>query len=301
MPISNKNSRSGKAVNGIRVMEQLDLEKVKAVIEMALQEDIGEGDITTESVIPAGIECTAVIFAKAPGIIAGLPVAEQVFRAVDKRLLMDRKVSEGAVVAAGREVLEISGWARSILCAERVALNFLGHLSGISTLTRRFVDQVKDDNAVILDTRKTLPGLRYLKKYAVRVGGGENHRLGLFDQILIKDNHLKIQKELGPGYIHRSINRARKRFKDRIEIEVQNMEEAEESVAGGADVLLLDNMSVADIDAVTRRFSGKVILEVSGGVTLDNVAEIAQTGVDYISVGALTHSPPLLDLSLKVK
>lgn len=283
------------------MIEQLDPAKVKPIIEIALKEDIGEGDITTLRVIPADIECTAVIFAKAPGIIAGLPVAEQVFQAVDKRLITDRKVSEGGMVTAGQEVLAISGWARSILCAERVALNFLGHLSGIATLTRRFVDSVKDYNAVILDTRKTLPGLRYLKKYAVRVGGGENHRLGLYDRVLIKDNHLRIQKDLGSGYIYRAINMARRHPGERIEVEVRDIPEAEEAVNSGVDALLLDNMSVADINTVVRRFSGQVILEVSGGVTLGNVAAIARTGVDYISVGALTHSPPQLDVSLKVK
>lgn len=276
----------------------LDLENIKPIVERALEEDLGPGDITTDRVIPVDVECTAVIIAKAKGIICGLPVAELVFHSVDKRIVINRKIPEGSLVEYGQEVLEISGWARAILCAERVALNFLSHLSGISTLTRQFVEKC---GATVLDTRKTIPGLRLLEKYAVTVGGGENHRMGLYDTVLIKDNHLKIQKELGPGYIHRAINSARKMPGDKIEIEVQGIEEAQEAVNAGADILLLDNMSLEDISEVVRQFHGKVLIEVSGGMTLENVDDIAKTGVDYISIGALTHSAPALDLSLDIK
>lgn len=276
----------------------LDLEGIKPVVERALEEDLGPGDITTDRVIPVDVECTGIIIAKQEGVICGLSVAELVFHAVDMRLIINRKVNEGDLVIPGQEILEISGWARAILCAERVSLNFLSHLSGVATLTRQFVERSK---AVILDTRKTIPGMRALEKYAVKVGGGENHRMGLYDMILIKDNHLKIQKELGPGYIHRAVNSAVKGPNDKVEIEVESIEEAEEAVNAGADILLLDNMSVDDIGEAVRRFHGKVLLEVSGGVTLENVEEIAKTGVDYISIGALTHSAPALDLSLEIR
>lgn len=279
----------------------LDLENIKPVVERALEEDLGPGDITTDRIIPVDVECTGVIIAKASGIICGLPVAELVFHSVDKRLAIKRKVSEGDIVSPGYEIMEISGWARAILCAERVALNFLGHLSGIATLTRQFVDKVKGCSVTILDTRKTIPGLRILEKYAVCVGGGENHRMGLYDMVLIKDNHLRIQKELGPGYIHRAISSVKKRPDDKVEIEVESMEEVQEAVNAGADILLLDNMGVDDISEVVRQFHGKVLLEVSGGVTLENVEDIAKTGVDYISIGALTHSAPALDLSLEIR
>lgn len=275
----------------------LDLEKIKPIVESALEEDVGRGDITTERVIPFNIDCTAVIVAKEEGVIAGIPVAELVFKSVDKRLAIKRMVNEGDKVGISQEIMEISGLARAILCAERVALNFLSHLSGIATLTRKFTDIA---DVTILDTRKTIPGMRFLEKYAVTVGGGESHRMGLFDQILIKDNHLKIQKELGPGYIHRAIISARKHPDDKIMIEVTNFGEAEEAVNSGADRLLLDNMSVGDIEEIVRNFKGKVQIEVSGGVNLDNVAEIARTGVDYISIGALTHSAKALDLSLEI-
>lgn len=279
-------------------MKELDLEKVRTIVEIALEEDLGRGDITTDRVIPVDVECTGVITAKQEGVICGLPVAELVFHAVDMRLIINRKVNEGDLVIPGQEILEISGWARAILCAERVALNFLSHLSGVAALTRQFVGR---SEAVILDTRKTIPGMRALEKYAVKVGGGENHRMGLYDMILIKDNHLKIQKELGPGYIHRAVNSAKKGPGDKVEIEVETIEEAEEAVNAGADILLLDNMGIEDIAEAVRRFHGKALLEVSGGVTLENVSEIAETGVDYISIGALTHSAPALDLSLEIK
>lgn len=281
---------------GIMIPE-LDIEKIRPIVENALEEDIGTGDITTDRVIPVDMEACGVIIAKAEGVVCGLPVAELVFHSVDKRLAIERKVAEGDVVGVGQEILGISGWARAILCAERVALNFLGHLSGVATLTRRFVDKSK---VTILDTRKTIPGMRLLEKYAVTVGGGENHRMGLYDMILIKDNHLKIQKELGPGYIQRAISSVKKRPDDKVEMEVGSIEEAQEAVNAGVDILLLDNMSVDDISEVVRQFHGKVLLEVSGGVTLENIEDIAKTGVDYISIGALTHSATALDVSLEV-
>lgn len=282
------------------MITELDLEKVKPIVEMALEEDIGAGDITTESVIPVDMECNGTIVANEDGVVAGLPVAELVFHSLDKRIKIKRLVNEGDFVGKGQGVMEVSGWARAILSAERVAINFLSHLSGIATLTKEFVDKVKGSNAVILDTRKTMPGLRILEKYAVCAGGGENHRMGLFSQILIKDNHLKIQKELGPGYIHRAVTSAKKKKGVKIEVEVETLEEARDAIDVGVDILMLDNMGVEDIREVVKLVDGKVLLEVSGGVTLDNVGEIAKAGVDYISIGALTHSAPAHDFSLDI-
>lgn len=283
------------------MIPELDLEKVRPIIERALEEDIGTGDITTNRVIPADMECSGSIVANANGVVAGLPIAELVFHSLDNRIKLVRKVKEGDVVTSGKSVLEFSGWARAILSAERVTLNFLSHLSGIATYTKAFVDKVKNYDVTILDTRKTMPGLRYLEKYAVCAGGGENHRMGLYSQILIKDNHLRIQRELGPGYIHRAINLAKKGSVEKIEVEVESIEEAEEAISAGVDILMLDNMKIDDIREVVNQFKGKVLFEVSGGVTLENVEEIAKTGIDYISIGALTHSAPAHDFSLDIK
>lgn len=282
------------------MIAELDLVKIKPLVEAALDEDIGSGDITTERVVPFDLDCDGVIIAKESGVIAGMPVTEMVFHSVDKRISLKRKIKEGDWVDKGTEIMVVSGWARAVLCAERVALNFMSHLSGIATLTKKFADKVKRYDVSIMDTRKTVPGLRILEKYAVTVGGGENHRIGLFDRILIKDNHLKIQKELGSGYIERAIGLARRRADENIEVEVENIQEAEEAVKSGADIVLLDNMSVLDIEETVKAFNGKALFEVSGGVTLENVEDIARTGVDFISIGALTHSVKALDLSLEL-
>lgn len=276
------------------MVPELNLEKVRPIVETALAEDIGSGDITTEKIIPADAEATAYIVAKEPGVVAGLPVAELVF----KPIRVKRVVSEGDSISAGQTLMEINGFARAILTGERVALNFLSYLSGIATSTRKFVDKVKDYGVSILDTRKTVPGMRLLEKYAVVVGGGENHRTGLFDQILIKDNHLKVLERFGADFIYRAVKGF---IGNKVEIEVETPEEAKEAVEAGADILLLDNMQIEDIEYVAKRFKGKVILEVSGDVNLDNVTEIAQTGIDCISIGALTHSVPSLDMTLEIE
>jgi len=275
---------------------EINLEKLNYIIEQVLEEDIRSGDLTTRMLISTDTEAKAYIISNQSGIIAGLPVLEQIY----KGLKLKKNVEEGGAVDKGTEIIEIEGPAVTILSRERTALNFLSHLSGVSTLTRKFVDRVKDYNAAILDTRKTIPGLRLLEKYAVRVGGAENHRFGLYDQILIKDNHLKILQRLGPDFIYRAIKAFRNTDK-KIEIEVQTVEQAQEAVETGADILLLDNMTIADIKDIVRQFKDRVILEVSGGVTLDNVTEIAQAGVDYISIGAITHSAPGMDLSMEIE
>lgn len=282
-------------------MNLIDLEKVRMIVAQALAEDVGSGDITTERVIPADIDITGVIEARNQGVVAGLPVAEIVFQTMDKRLAVKKMVKEGDMVNQGQEIFFVSGSAQAILTAERTALNFLSFLSGIATFTRQFVDRVKDYQVIILDTRKNIPNMRFLEKYAVSVGGGTNHRFGLYDQVLIKDNHLKILQQLGSGYIHRAVSVSRKNARERIEIEVHNLAQAQSAAASGADVLLLDNMSIEDIREVVNELQGKIPLEVSGGVNLDNIVEIAETGVDYISIGAITHSAPALDMALEIR
>ena len=282
------------------MVPELNLEKVRAIVAQALAEDVGSGDITTERVIPPELEITGVIEARKQGIVAGVAVAEIVFQTMDKRLEIKKMVKEGGEVSSGQEVITVTGSAQAILTAERTALNFLSFLSGIATFTNQFIDKVKDYQVTILDTRKNIPNMRFLEKYAVAVGGGTNHRFGLYDQVLIKDNHLKIQQQLGSGYIHRTVTASRKSAAERIEIEVHNLDQAREAAESGADILLLDNMSIADIVDVVKELRGKIPLEVSGGVNLENIAAIAQTGVDYISIGAITHSAPALDMALEI-
>ena len=269
-----------------------DLE-IRNIVTRALKEDIGLKDITTEAFIPKGKTIKAVLLAKEDCVVSGLGVAALVFRLQDKNIKFKPLVQEGKWVKKGKIIARISGKAKSILSAERVALNFLSHLSGISTKTRNFVKQVKPYTAKIMDTRKTIPGLRFLEKYAVRIGGGFNHRLSLDEMVLIKDNHLKI---IG------GINKLAKfKRKYRIEIEVKNLREFKEALKVKPDIIMLDNMKVADIrKAVKIRKNSQPKLEVSGGVTLKNVRQIAKTGVDMISIGALTHSVNSVDISLEI-
>jgi len=266
------------------------------LIRAALAEDIGPGDVTTQAVIPKGREGKAVIVAKAYGVLAGLPIAEEVFREVAPQTSFEPLAQDGEPVAPGDVVAKVSGPLRGILTAERVALNFLCRLSGIATLTAKFVDAVAPYRAVILDTRKTTPGWRVLEKYAVRAGGGHNHRLGLYDMVLIKDNHI-----LACGSITEAVRRVREAgVALPIEVEVKTLEELEEALSLGVDRILLDNMDIPTLREAVRRAAGRVPLEASGGVSLETVTEVAATGVDYISVGAITHSAPSLDLSLEL-
>ncbi|MFS8796999.1 carboxylating nicotinate-nucleotide diphosphorylase [Synechococcus sp. R70.1] len=262
-----------------------------------LWEDLGHGDLTSELTLPPGVEGEAVILAKEPGILAGLEIAQRVFRLVDPQVQFAPKVEEGASVAAGQEVVQLKGSLRGILAAERLALNLLQRLSGIATLTRTYVEALRGTSAQLLDTRKTTPGLRALEKYAVRVGGGKNHRFGLFDGILIKENHIR-----GAGGISAAIQRAKAGAPHhlKVEVEVRNLQELEEALAAGADLILLDNFPLEQIRAAVQRVGGKVPLEVSGNMNLERARQAAEAGVDYISVGALTHSAKALDLSLLV-
>ena len=272
------------------------LEVARPLIDRALAEDIGPGDVTTQAIVPPEAEGRGEIVAKAHGVICGLPIAAAVFRAVDGSIIFTPMVREGEPVGPGDVVAEVVGPLRGILIAERTALNFLTRLSGIATLTAAFVEAVAPYRAVILDTRKTTPGWRYLEKYAVRCGGGRNHRMGLYDMVLIKDNHIA-----ACGSIAEAVRRVRAAGVEvPVEVEVRNLEELREALDLGVDRILLDNFPVEEIAAAVRIAGGRVPLEASGGVTLDNVTEIAATGVDYISVGSLTHSAPALDLSLEL-
>jgi nicotinate-nucleotide pyrophosphorylase (carboxylating) len=272
-----------------------------STLEQAIAEDIGSGDVTTNALIPPDLKTTAVIMAKSDGVIAGLEVALNVFELVDPSLESIVLVPDGSKVTPGELVGQVSGSTASILKAERVALNFLQRLSGIATMTSLYVQAVAGTEARIIDTRKTIPGLRELEKYAIRVGGGFNHRFNLSDGILIKDNHILALREAG-FTISAIIKLARDRSPHtlKVEIEVETIEEAKEAVEGGADVILLDNMPSSVMKEVVDFVNGRCVLEASGGVSLDTVADIAKTGVNLISVGALTHSAKAMDISLDI-
>jgi nicotinate-nucleotide pyrophosphorylase (carboxylating) len=276
----------------------LSLDHLDQVVREALMEDVGAGDITTLATVPAEAHAEAQIVAKAAGVIAGLPVAQRVFHHLDPAVEFRPAAAEGNAVRPGETVARLFGRAHPILTGERVALNFLQHLSGIATRTSQFVLLVQGTRARIADTRKTVPGLRLLAKYAVRVGGGHNHRLGLYDAVLIKENHAA-----AAGGIAAAVARARAYAPHtmRIEVEVRDAREVEEALAAGADVILLDNFTLEQIRAAVEQIGTRALIEASGGITEENVAAIAATGVDVISVGALTHSVPALDLSLLLR
>lgn len=261
----------------------------------ALAEDIGTGDVTTNSIVPVEATLRGRILAKEEGIIAGLDLAEAVFLLLEDQISFTASVAEGAQVASGTVLATLSGSARALLTGERTALNFLGRMSGIATLTRRFVDEVSGTSARILDTRKTAPGLRVIDKLAVRRGGGENHRMGLFDMALIKDNHIDFA-----GSIAAAVGCARAAGTNlEIELEARTLEHVQEALELGVERILLDNMTLETMREAVRFNRGRAKLEASGNVTLENVRNIAETGVDYISVGALTHSARVFDVSLK--
>jgi nicotinate-nucleotide pyrophosphorylase (carboxylating) len=263
------------------------------LVARALAEDLGDGDVTTAATVPAETRARAVIRQKAPGVIYGLDVAEQAFRSLDPDASFTREVAEGVWRESG-EVLRIEGRARALLSGERTALNFLQRLSGVATMAARAVRVIDGTDARILDTRKTTPGLRALEKAAVAAGGATNHRAGLYDAILIKENHAALA-----GGVGEAVRRAREQAPDLpLEVECRDLAEVDEALAAGAPRLLLDNMSPAQLAAVVEHVAGRAELEASGGVTLQTLREVASTGVDFISVGALTHSAPALDLSL---
>ena len=274
--------------------------QIRAMVARALKEDLGQGDITTEALIPPTLTARALILVNASGVLAGIEVAEIAFQQIDSSLIFERLAQDGARVQAGSIVGVVTGKAASILRGERVALNFLQRLSGIATETAKYVAAVAGTGAKILDTRKTTPGLRLLEKYAVRVGGGQNHRHNLGDGVLIKDNHLAALRAGGVG-LEEGIKRARANVPChlKIEVEVDTVEQAEAALDAGADIILLDNMATADMRRVVKLAQGRALTEASGGITLDNVRAVAETGVDFISIGALTHSVKALDISIR--
>ena len=271
---------------------------IRKLIQLALEEDVSTGDITTTAVLTGEENGKAEAIAKADIIVAGIDIFREAFLFLDNSIQFKGCCNDGQAVKNGGILAEISGNLGGILTAERVALNFFQRMCGIATLTKRYVDEIKGTRAKILDTRKTAPGLRYLDKYAVVVGGGTNHRHGLYDGVLIKDNHIA-----AAGGISNALARVRGRLPHtlKVEIEVKNLQELDEALASGADVIMLDNMTVENMRKAVAIAGGKVPLEASGNVTLENVREIAETGVDFISVGALTHSVQASDISLKIE
>jgi nicotinate-nucleotide pyrophosphorylase (carboxylating) len=266
------------------------------LLRLALAEDLGRaGDLTTEATVPSEATASALLVARRGGSIAGLPMAERVFALLDPAVRFESLVADGDVVTAATTLARVSGPARAILTGERTALNLLGHLSGVATATRALVHAVAGTHAAIVCTRKTTPGLRALEKYAVRCGGGANHRFGLDDAVLIKDNHL-----IAAGGVEPAIERARAAAGHlvKIECEVQTQTQLEEALAARADVILLDNMTPAELAEAVRRIRGRAIAEASGGITLETVRAVAESGVDLISVGWITHSAPTLDVAL---
>jgi nicotinate-nucleotide pyrophosphorylase (carboxylating) len=277
-----------------------DLDATTAeLVRAALQEDVGTGDVTTAATVDAQAEAQALITQKAPGVIYGLDVAEAVFAQLDPDVRFERLVGEGEWRDEGGPVLSISGRARALLTGERTALNFLTHLSGVATMAALAAREVQGTGAKVLDTRKTMPGLRALEKAAVAAGGATNHRVGLFDAILIKENHIA-----AAGGIAQAIERARAAAPElagTLEVEVRNPKEIDEALAAGAPRLLLDNMDEAQLRAAVAQIAGRAELEASGGVSLQTLRALAQTGIQWLSMGALTHSAPALDLSLIVE
>ncbi len=307
---------------------ELSAAEIRQAVQLALAEDIGDGDATTLATVPETATAKAVMRAREPLVVAGLDFAEAAFRGVfefinrrelcepqksqnesgrrgtppsEEEIKIERLAKDGQRVNDGEILLKISGLARAILSAERVALNFVQRLSGVATLTAQFVDAIKDTPAQILDTRKTTPGWRRFEKYAVTCGGGRNHRLGLFDLVLIKDNHLAVPqvRDAAPNPIVAAVRRAREKYPQlKIEVEADTLEQAEQAAAAGADIILLDNMNPVQLRLAVQKVKGRAKTEASGGVNLAGVQTIAKTGVDFISIGALTHSARAVDMGL---
>jgi nicotinate-nucleotide pyrophosphorylase (carboxylating) len=268
---------------------------VDAIIRLALAEDVGRGDLTTEATVSPDRSATADLLQKAPGVVCGLPVVAAVFARLDSRVQVTPQVDEGSFDASRRVVARMSGPATAILSGERTALNFLQRLSGVATTSRRASEMVAGSGARVIDTRKTTPGMRVLEKYAVRVGGASNHRAGLDDGFLIKENHIR-----AAGGITRAVQAAQRRAAPGqiVEVEVTTLDELDEALASGATLILLDNFSLEQMRAAVAQTRGRARLEASGGITLDNLSDVARTGVDFVSLGALTHSARALDFSL---
>lgn len=270
----------------------------RRLIEMAFQEDIGPGDITTDNLIASNLEGNGAVIAKEPLVLAGLDVAKQVFRKLDPQMGFKPLFKDGDAVKDAEVVVEIEGKLGALLKGERIALNFLQRLSGIATCVRSYVNEISEKPVRLVDTRKTTPGWRVLEKYAVRMGGAHNHRMGLYDGVLIKDNHIAAYGGLGSAIEH---VRAQVSHLVKIEVEVSDLKQVEAAVAAGADIIMLDNMTIDQITAAVKQIRGKAVVEVSGGITKSSLRPLADTGVDIISVGALTHSARCVDISMRVR
>lgn len=280
-------------------MDEFGAERIRSAVEVALAEDVGEGDLTTLATVPGDRFGQAEIVARESMTIAGLAVAEEVFLKLSEAIRCEKLRVDGESVVGGESLMRVAGPVGAMLTGERVALNFLQRLCGVATLTRQYVEAVAGTGAVILDTRKTTPGLRWLEKYAVRCGGGRNHRMGLYDAVLIKDNHLAALRGEAPNPIGAAVARVRRQFPGRsVEVETDTLAQVREALEAGADVVLLDNMPVEDMRRAVGLARGRARTEASGGIDLGSVRGIAETGVDYVSVGALTHSARAMDIAL---
>jgi len=295
----------------------MKLNTVREIVQRALREDVGNGDITTDTIVPEISESKARIYAREKGVVAGLDIAIEVFRQLDRKIRVKKFVKDGERVRRNQPLLELEGRTRALLTGERTALNFLQHLSGVATLTRKYVDRVKPFCVKIFDTRKTIPGLRILEKYAVRMGGGHNHRMGLYEMAMLKDNHLKIGSKFqvqnpvkGSDVIKNLVKGLRKRIPEgmKIEMEARDLNEVRVALESGVDIIMLDNMTPAGMRKAVEFIRNnsfltdrkRPVIEASGNVGLHNVRAIAKTGVDWISIGRLTHSAPALDISLEI-
>lgn len=280
-------------------MTPLANDEIRRAVQAALAEDIGAGDATTLATVPETATARAIMRAREPFVVAGIEFAEAAFRELSSAVYVERIAQDGDRVKTGQALLKISGPAQAILSAERVALNFVQQLCGVATLTSQFVDAVKGTRAQILDTRKTTPGWRRFEKYAVACGGGRNHRVGLYDMVLIKDNHLAALRDAKPNAIAAAVERAREKYPGlQVEVEADTPAQAGQAAAAGADIILLDNMSPDELRAAVKLVGGRAKTEASGGVSLATVRTIAETGVNFISVGALTHSARAMDIGL---
>jgi len=277
----------------------LSAEEIRCAVQLALAEDLGSGDVTTLATVPADASASAAMRAREPLVVAGLSLAEAAFRELSPNAEIKRSAQDGSRMKTGETLLHVTGPARALLSAERVALNFAQRLSGVATLTARFVEAVQGTAAQILDTRKTTPGWRQMEKYAVACGGGKNHRIGLYDMVLIKDNHLAALRNARPNAIAAAVQGARAAYpKLKVEVEADTLEQVGQALEAGADMILLDNMSLEELRAAVRQCQGRAQTEASGGVNLQTVRAIAETGVDFISSGALTHSARAVDIGL---
>lgn len=279
-------------------MNKKVIEAANILIDIALRDDVGEGDITTENIVPSEIRRKAKMVAKADGVVAGLPIAEMVFRKLDPNLIWKEKIEEGAHVKSGDVLVEFEGTYRALLTGERTALNFLQRLSGIATMAAKYADTIKDFQTVILDTRKTLPGFNKLDKYAVKKGGASNHRHGLHDMAMIKDNHIEVA-----GGITAAVKALRSKLDHSIKIEVETttLEQVQEAIDAKVDIIMLDNMDLETMRKGVELIAGRAKIEASGNMTLERLRDVAATGVDYISIGALTHSVSALDISQRIE